>query len=79
MSYILMDVGFVTISVMLIRQAIFPVLLLIAIAEPTAVSYDSNRTMYSIWQGSEHPAETTLGALAGHGGVRRQISGGGDP
>ena len=112
MSYILMDVGFVTISVMLIRQAIFPVLLLIAllglacggapsvqpqgdpmltlpptltvdptatavgptpepavsgpapIAEPTAVSYDSNRTMYSIWHGPEHPAETTLGALA---------------
>ena len=31
MSYILMDVGFVTISVMLIRQAIFPVLLLIAL------------------------------------------------
>ena len=31
MSYILMDVGFVTISVMLIRQAMFPVLLLIAL------------------------------------------------
>ncbi len=34
------------------------------VAEPTAVSYDSNRTMYSIWHGFDHPSETTLGALA---------------
>ena len=34
------------------------------VAEPTAVTYDSNRTMYGIWHGPEHPAETTLAALA---------------
>ena len=34
------------------------------VAEPTAVSYDSNRTMYGIWHGLDHPAETTLVALA---------------
>lgn len=34
------------------------------VAEPTAVSYDSNRTMYRIWHGMDHPVETTLGALA---------------
>ena len=34
------------------------------VAEPTAVSYDSNRTMFGIWHGPEHPSETTLAALA---------------
>ena len=34
------------------------------VAEPTAVTYDSNRTMFSIWHGLDHPSETTLGALA---------------
>lgn len=107
-----MDVGFVTISVMLTRHVIFLVILLIAllglacggassvqpqddpmltlppaptvgpeatagrptrrptasgpapVAEPTAVTYDPNRTMYGIWHGPEHPSEATLGALA---------------
>ena len=34
------------------------------VAEPTAVTYDSNRTMFSIWHGLDHPSEATLGALA---------------
>ena len=34
------------------------------VAEPTAVTYDSNRTMFSIWHGLDHPSETTLSALA---------------
>ena len=34
------------------------------VAEPTTVTYDSNRTMFSIWHGLDHPSETTLGALA---------------
>lgn len=34
------------------------------VAEPTAVSYDSNRTMFGIWHGLDHPSETTLAALA---------------
>lgn len=33
-------------------------------AEPAAVSYDSNRTMFSIWHGLDHSSETTLNALA---------------
>ena len=34
------------------------------VAGPTAVTYNSNRTMYGIWHGPEHPTETTLAALA---------------
>ena len=34
------------------------------VAEPTAVTYDSNRTMFGIWHGLDHPSETTLAALA---------------
>ncbi len=34
------------------------------VAEPTAVTYDSNRTMFGIWHGLDHPSEATLAALA---------------
>ena len=34
------------------------------VAEPTAATYDSNRTMFRIWHGMDHPSETALDALA---------------
>ena len=36
----------------------------VPVAQPTEVTYDSNRTMFRIWHGMDHPSETTLDALA---------------